>query len=47
MLSARCFAVRINDFELPDTVVERQADIIIPLPRCAGYAPVQRWQVCT
>ena len=32
-------AVRINDFELPDTVVERQVDIIIPLPRCAGYAP--------
>lgn len=32
-------AIRINDFELPDTILERTADIIIPMPRCAGFIP--------
>ncbi len=32
-------AVRLNDFALPAPVLERHVDIIIPMPRCAGYLP--------
>jgi len=32
-------AVKIPDFKMPDTVEERSVEVIIPIPRCAGYLP--------
>lgn len=32
-------ALKISHVELPDTVIERHADILIPMARCAGFLP--------